>query len=122
MARLAGKAGEVTVAAGSVTGIKSWTLDYKVDAVEGTGFDSSGHRIYAAGLDGWSGSFEGYKDSAPLTIGSEIALVLKESQTATQKFTGQAIITNLKPTTHVEGLVAYAYDYQGTGALVIPTA
>lgn len=121
MARLAGYAGQVD-AASEVTGVKSWTIDYTYDALETTGFDSSGHRTYVAGLDGWSGSFEGYKDGAPLTIGSEVALALKESQTSTQKFTGQALVTGLHANTSTDGVVTYSYDFQGTGALVIPTA
>ena len=121
MARLAGIAGEVTVAGASVTGIKSWSLDYTVEALEGTGFDSSGNKVYIPGLKGWSGSFEGVKDAAPLTIGTEIALVLKESQVATQKFNGQAIVNGLHPKTDVTGLATYSYDFQGTGALTIAT-
>lgn len=120
MSRLSGKAGQVT-APSSITGIKSWTLDYVFDTLEGTGFDSSAHRVYTPGLDGWSGSFEGFKDAAPLTIGAEVALSLLESQTSTQKWTGQAIIKAVHPKTDVAGLVSYSYDFQGTGALVIPT-
>ncbi|MFA4973642.1 MAG: hypothetical protein WC683_13610 [bacterium] len=122
MARLSGKTGEVTQAGGTIAGIKSWTLDQEVEALEGTGFDSSGLKGYSPGLSGWKGSFEGYKDGAPLTIGTEVALVLKESQTATQKFTGQAIITKLGVKTDIAGLVAYSYEFQGTGALTIATA
>ncbi len=119
MARLSGKAGEVTVAGVSVTGIKSWTLDQKVEALDSTGFDSSGVKAFIPGASEWSGSFEGSKDGAPLTIGTEIALVLKESQTATQKHTGQAIVTGLSAKTDISGLVSYSYTFQGTGALTI---
>lgn len=122
MARLAGKAGEVTIGGATVTGIKSWQLDQQVDVHESTGFDSSGVKAFIPGGSGWSGSFEGFKDGAPLTIGTGIALVLKESQTATQKFNGQAIITGLSGGTSIDGLVTYSYTFQGTGALTIPTA
>ena len=122
MSRLAGKAGEVTIGGATVAGIKSWTIDQAVDVHESTAFDSSGVKAYIPGSSGWSGSFEGYKDGAPLTIGTEIALVLKESQTATQKFNGQAIITGLSGGTSIDGLVTYSYTFQGTGALTIPTA
>lgn len=121
MARLAGTGGQVD-AASEVTGVKSWTIDYTFDALESTGFDSSGHREFIVGLDGWSGSFEGSKNGVPLTIGSSLSLALKESQTATQKFTGTAYVTGLHANTAVDGLVTYTYDFQGTGALVIPTA
>lgn len=121
MARFAGTAGEVTVAGASATGIKSWTLDLIYAALETTAFDSVGVSAFIPGKSAWSGSFEGLKVAAPLTIGTEIALVLKETQTATQKFTGQAIVTGLHAKTDIEGLVTYGYDFQGTAALTIPT-
>lgn len=121
MTRLSGKAGSVYIGS-NIAGIKSWTLDQIVEALEGTGFDSGGHKVYTPGLGGWSGSFEGFKDAAPLTIGTAISLELRESQTASQKFTGSAIITGLHAATAVDGLVTYGYDFQGTGALsAIPT-
>ncbi len=123
MARLAGTGGSVSVATNDVDGIKSWTLDQTFDALESTAFDSSAHRAYIPGLDGWSGSFEGYKNGVPLTIGTEIALILEEVlNSASQMFNGQAIITGLHATTAVDGLVTYSYDFQGTAGLTIATA
>jgi len=120
--RVVGYAGGVTIAGGSaMAGIKSWKVDYTFDALEGTGFDSSGAKVYTSGLKGWSGSFEGYKDGAPLTIGTEIALVLKESATDTQKYNGQAIVTGLHPSVSVDGLAVVSYDFQGTAGLTIAT-
>lgn len=121
MARLSGKAGEVKAAA-SVTGIKQWSLDQHVDALDGTGFDSSGVRAFIPGCSDWKGRFSGPKNGAPLTIGAEIAMELLESQTATQKFTGQGILTDLSVEVSHDGLVMYSYSFQGTGALVIATA
>lgn len=121
MARLAGKAGQVDAAA-EVVGVKSWTIDYEYDVLESTAFDSAGVKAFLPAGSGWSGSFEGHKDGAPLTIGTEVALALKESQTATQKFTGQAIIKGLHAVGSHDGLITYSYDFQGTGVLTIPTA
>lgn len=122
MARLAGYAGGVTIAGGAaMAGIKSWKVDYTFDALEGTGFDSSGARVYTPGLRGWSGSFEGFKDGAPLTIGTEIALVLKESAAATQQYSGQAIVNGLHQSAAADGLVTTGYDFQGTAALTVAT-
>ena len=122
MARISGKLGEVTVAAAEVTGIKSWNVDQKVEALDSSGFDSDGVKAFIAGCSEWAGSFEGNKNGVPLTIGSEIALVLKESQTANQQFNGQAIITGLSVKTDIAGLVTYSYTFQGTGTLTIATA
>ena len=116
MAKLAGYAGSVYIGS-NIAGIKSWTLDYIMGVLETTGFDSSGHKTFIPSIDEWSGSFEGYKDAAPQGIGTEIALELRESQTATQKWAGQAIITAIHPSTSVDGLVTYSYDFQGTAAL-----
>lgn len=121
MARLVGIGGQVDAPSG-VVGIKSWEIDYEYDVLDATGFDNSGVKAFKVGPSQWKGKFEGYKDGAPLTIGSEIAIALKESQTATQKFTGQALITGLHAKTAHEGLAVYSYDFQGTGALTIPTA
>jgi len=122
MAHLSGKAGAVTVAGSEVKGIKSWTLDYVFEALETTDFEDGGVRSYIPGISGWSGSFEGAKDAAPTAIGTEIALVLKESDTANQQWSGQAILTAIHPTTGYDGLVSYSYDFQGTGSLTVASA
>ncbi len=122
MAQIAGKLGEVRVAGATIAGMKSWTVDYTVDAIETTDFADTGTKSFIAGISGWSGSFEGYKDAAPTGIGTEIALILKESTDATQQYTGQAILTGIHETVSIDGVVSEAYDFQGTGALVIPTA
>lgn len=121
MAHYAGKAGEVDTGAG-VTGIKAWSLDYTVEMLETTDFADAGVRSYLAGPSGWSGSFEGLKDGVALVIGTAVSLTLKETQTATQKWTGSAFITAAHAAVAADGLVEYSYDFQGTGALVVPTA
>lgn len=121
MGQISGKAGEVQIAGATVAGIKSWSVDYTADASETTDFGDSGHKTYIAGIDGWAGKFEGFKDGAPKAIGAEIALTLKESGTAGQVYTGQAIITGAHPTVSVDGVVGVGYDFQGTGALTVAT-
>ncbi len=131
MAHLAGKAGSVysTTAGGTatgvviVTGMKSWTIDYTVDALDSTDFADVGVKAYISGLSGWSGSFEGFKDGAPgLTPGTKYILHLRESATTTQAFTGTALITGLHGAGSVDGIVVQSYDFQGDGTLTVPTA
>ena len=119
--RLVGYGGSVYIGS-DIAGIKSWKVDYIFDVVETTGFDSGGAKVYIPGLKGWSGSFEGYKDGFPLTIGTEVALVLKESQTTGQNYYGQAIVTGLHPSVSIDGLAVVSYDFQGTAGLTIATA
>lgn len=109
-------------AAKAVAGMKSWKLDMTVDIVDTTGFDSGGYRTFASVLKSWSGSFEGFKDGAPLTIGSVVGLELRESATATQQYRGTAIITGSHPSVAVDGMNLIAYDFTGVGAIEIATA
>jgi len=119
--QLSGQAGEVLVAAATVDGIKSWTVDYTLDALDTTDFADSGKRTYIAGISGWSGSFEGFKDAAPTGIGSVIDLILSVSTDATQDYTGSAILTGSHETVSVDGVVGISYDFMGTATLNTPT-
>ena len=131
MAHIAGKAGGVyrVSTSGTVTttvtvaGIKSWSLDYVGDALETTDFGDSGHKTYIAGLDGWSGSFSGFKDGAPQSLGLISGVIeLRESTDSTQKWTGTALITGIHPSVDVDGVAGMSYDFQGTGVLSVPSA
>lgn len=108
-------------AAKIIAGIKSWTLDLEYDVLDSTAFDSVGVKAFLPSLSGWSGTFEGYKDGAPLTIGSVVHLDLAESATATQAFRGSAVILGLHPVGSHEGLILYSYDFRGIHGLEIPT-
>lgn len=123
MANISGKAGLVQVgtATATVEGIKSWSVDYTGDALETTDFGDSGHKTYIPGIDGWSGSFSGFKDGAPQAIGTLVALILKESATTGQQYSGSAIITGAHPSVDVDGVVGISYDFQGSAALVTAT-
>jgi len=106
-----------------VDGIKSWTLDYTVDALDTTDFQdgqtTEGARSFIPGLSGWSGSFEGYKDGVPkaLSFSAAVKLVLAESETAGQSWIGDAFITGIHPSVSVDGVISYTYDFTGTGEL-----
>jgi len=105
-----------------VDGIQSWTIDSVADVIETTDFADDGARSYIPSLTSWSGSFEGLKDGAPLSIGSEVYLLLGESGTAYQGWLGKAIITAVHPSVAFDGAVTYSYDFQGTGAIQAATA
>jgi hypothetical protein len=103
-------------------GIKSWTLDYTTSTVDTTDFADSGVRSLLPGVSQWGGSFEGYKEAIPISIGSEVYLMLGESNTAYQGWCGKAIITGAHPVTSFDGIVTYSYDFDGTGDLSVPSA
>jgi len=119
MAHVAGKTGYVSTGS-TVAGIKSWTIDYNSDALETTDFGDSGVKSYIIGGSGWAGTFEGYKDGAPQGLaGASVTLSLYED--VTYLWTGAAFITGISASTAHDGIDAYSYTFQGTGALTVPT-
>lgn len=105
-----------------VTGIKSWTLDVVRDIVESTAFDSDSVAEYLGTLSRWSGTFEGYKTGVPIELHGGIDLIeLMETDTSTHKWEGNVIITGLTASSSHDGIVTYAYTFQGTGVLTEPT-
>jgi len=104
-----------------IDGIKSWNLDSVANTLDVTDFDDAGIKTFLPGCTEWSGSFEGYKEGIPLSIGAEVYLVLGETSIAGQAWLGKAIITAAHPTTSHDGIVSYGYDYQGTGSLQAPS-
>jgi hypothetical protein len=122
MPRVAGYSGQVD-AGGVVNGIREWSIDYVAAALDDSGYDGGQDKTFIIGQKEWSGSFSGFKNQAPLAIGvSLLCLFHEDSAVATQNWEGNAFITNIRPSSSVDGVVTYAYDFQGTGALItIPT-
>jgi len=108
-------------AAKNVAGINSWSLDYTADSLDTTDFHSAGVKENIIGASGWSGSFSGYKDGAPLSIGTQYGIELAESATATQMFVGNIFITGVHPSVGHDGIVSYSYDFIGTAGLQVST-
>jgi len=106
-------------AAKTIAGINTWSLDYTSDALETTDFANAGVKAYIVGGSGWSGSFAGYKEGIPLSIGEIYGIELAESATTTQMWLGNMIITGVHPSVGHDGIVSYSYDYQGTGNLTV---
>jgi len=52
-----------------------------------------------------------------LGLGTLVGLELQESGTVTQMWRGMGYITGIHPSTAMDGIVSYSYDFQGTGDL-----
>ena len=72
MARLAGHGGDV-LAPGIIAGVREWSIDYAAAATDSSGFDGGQPKEFIVGQTEWSGSFSGFKDGAPLAIGTTLA-------------------------------------------------
>jgi len=122
MARLSGKGGSASVGGAAVLGVTSWEIDYKGEAVDVTGMDSSGAKQFVGGLTEWSGTIDGNLESGATlpTPAASVAVALVDSaDTGYNTYSGTAIVTGVKPSTSVEGAVKYSITFQGTGALGI---
>ena len=124
MAHIAGKGGFVKYDGGTeITAIRSWSIDYSVDALNTTDFADAGVSTFIAGVSQWGGAFEGPKDGAPpAIIGSIYSGDFGEADTTGMHWTGDILVTGLSPSVDFDGVVAYDWTFQGTGALVIATA
>jgi len=114
------------VAGTEVVGIREWSIDVAAGVVDSTGFSDGQDKVFTVVQKEWSGSFSGFKDGAPLAIGTNVAIELMEAEVAlpgpsTAAWRGQAVVTNVKPASSVDGVVQYAYDFQGIYGLEWPT-
>ena len=124
MARVAGYGGQVDVG-GNVLGIREWSIDYVAAALDSSDYTGGQDKTFTVGQREWSGSFNGLKNQAPLVVGSLHAAAAFEEVDgdATRKWVGPIIITACRAASVVDGLVTYAYDFQGNGAIAtFPTA
>ena len=124
MAKKAGWHGSVAVgaAASVVTGINQWAVDYTIDMAETTDFSASGIGSYIPGVSRWSGTFSGYKDGVPQALGATDSVSLILSESSVTNWSGLAYISGIHPTVNFDGIVGYAYDFQGTEALTEASA
>lgn len=119
MSHLSGKAGFVSITgdATGVAGIKSWTIDYTADVLETTDFADAGVKTFVVGGSGWSGTFEGLKDAAPIALGTGGSISLRLYENATLYWAGTAFITGISAAAANDGVVTYSYTFQGTAGL-----
>jgi len=118
MGKVTGTKGYVG-ASTAIAGITQWNLDYTVDPLETTDFSASGVATYITGITRWSGTFSGYKDGAPKNLGASVNLWLAEYPSAGNIWKGTAFITGIHPANTFDGIVQYAYDFTGDGAITV---
>lgn len=123
MAKSSGKNGYVQAAASVVLGIKDWSIDYTIDPLETTDFSASGAATYLTGVSRFSGSFNGYKDGVPQTLGvNSVSVMLTVTSASTSGWAGNAYITGIHNTNAFDGVAIVNYDFMGTGAIISPAA
>ena len=121
MAVITGKDGSVAVDSTNVTLITSWSISIEADTLEYTNFGSAGWKENMGSLKSWSGSIEGFADTAQaatIAVGTEITVVLVEGGTGSTTYTGDAIVTSKSVDASTAELVTVSFDLTGSGHLV----
>ena len=128
MAVITGKDGSVAVGSeGSevnVTKITSWSISIEADTLEFTNFGSGGWKENMGSLKSWSGSIEGFADTAQtatLAVGTTVSVVLVEGGTGSGTYTGDAIVTSKSVDAATADLVTVSFDFTGSGTLTETT-
>ena len=122
MAEVAGKTGSITCT-GLTAGVKSWSLNLVGDALETTDYSDVGVRTYIVGALGWTGSCEINWDTAnTITVGDVIAALVFSIVGATEKYTGEAIVTGISVSSSFDGVVTASITFQGSGACTLTSA
>jgi hypothetical protein len=121
MAVITGKDGSVSVAGNNVSQITSWSISIEADTLEFTNFDSQGWKENAGSLKSWSGTIEGFVDTAQtatLNCGATVEVILVEGGSGSTTYTGDAVITAKNIESSTAELVTISIDVTGTGTLV----
>ena len=103
------------------TGINNWTLHYEVAALDVRDFADAGQPSRIVGIKDWNGTAKGFKDGAPAALGL-YKVQLKESDTANQLWSGDAIIQSIDVDVSVDGAVTYSYNIIAAGTLTPASA
>lgn len=123
---ISGTGGKVMIGTNEVAELSSWTLDVEAETLDVTHFGNNGWANSVAGFRSWSGSFEGTWAVGTDTNGQRALqdamfagtpVTLELYVNGTNKYTGQAILTNMSVETSAEDLVTISFDFQGTGPL-----
>ena len=124
MAVITGKDGSVSVGTTNVTQITSWSISIEADTLEYTNFGSGGWKENMGSLKSWSGSIEGFADTAQaatIAVGTEVDITLVEGGTGSSTYTGAAIVTSKSVDASTAELVTVSFDFTGSGALTEST-
>lgn len=130
-----GYSGSVTADTTEVGTAKIWTLDMTASETDSTTFADGGWSAVCSGLKTWGGSITVMYDAGgdagedeliqSFIGGSEIALELLtggSSGTGTaEKFSGNAVVTNMPITNDVNSCLEVTFGFSGRGALTVGT-
>ena len=121
---ITGLGGKVEMGAAEVADIKQWSLNRTNDAKAYTSSSTAGQTKRLKGNKDWSGSFTCLPALGDVAFDEGDSIVVKLYVTATQFYTGTAIVTGISPTVNVANAEVQetAVTFGGDGALTAPVA
>lgn len=118
MAIITGRLGAVS----DVGAIRSWTVDYDEEAAKAIASNTQGTEIVLPGNTSWGGNYAAYGDTPPHMPGDAIASFIG-SQNGTKGASGAAKSEKITLIVDIAagGIIGYATDFIGDGALTLGT-
>jgi predicted secreted protein len=127
---ISGKNGAVMLGTNKVAEISDWTMDFDVDNVDVTSFDSAGWKEFLNTLVAWSGKLEGNAVPGDTTgqqaifmaatngaSGAATLAAVFKMTTTVPTITGTILVKKVSYDVPVADKVKFSVDYQGTGTL-----
>lgn len=124
-----GSEGLVVVGTSAISELRGWEFDHQAETIEDTTL-ADADKTFKSGNKSWSGQATCWWDETDtngqqvLDAGAEVGLVFYAEGTGTgaTRFTGTALVTSVRRSAAINGIVEAAFSFQGNGALAEGTS
>ena len=106
----------------NLVSVTSWDATLEADTLETTAFGNAGWKTFVSSMQSWSGSFEGFMDTAntaAINVGDKVEVSLEmsdDSATPVENIiSGTVVITSKSIEVSTDQLVTITVDFQGDG-------
>ena len=123
MAILKGKDGTVSIGGTAQGQVSSWSVSVEADTLETTAMGTGGWKTFVGSLQSWSGTIEMFATTttamASFITGADVVVVLVDTPSTGNTWTGTAVITSVSIDVSSADLVTLPLDLTGDGELVL---
>jgi hypothetical protein len=123
MAILKGKDGTVSIGGAAQGEVSSWSVSVEADTLETTAMGTGGWKTFVGSLQSWSGTIEMFATTttamASFITGADVVVVLVDTPSTGNTWTGTAVITSVSIDVASADLVTLSLDLTGDGELVL---
>lgn len=106
-----------------VGGAMNWSVNYAIDTLDSTDYQSGGTREFLPSFAATDGSFDGHIEGAPaIPFGEIVAFVFHQTSTMGKAYITDGFITSNGASSSFDALNDISYSFQGSGLLQQPIA